>query len=239
LPVYSLPITFLILLAIMLIRYFVLVGGAYWLSQKFGSHRIETVEISKTQVRRDIYWSIVSTIIFAISGTILIRLWQMGKIAIYLEANKFGWAYLVISLPLLLFLHDLYFYWTHKMLHRPFFFKHVHRIHHESRVPTAWTAFSFHPVEAIIQAIILPVLIFIVPVHIVVLMIFLTLMTMLGIINHLGYEFYPSRFRSQKPFSFIISATHHQAHHKRVHVNYGLYFNWWDLWMKTEAKVEK
>lgn len=223
----------------MLIRYFSLVGGAYWLSQKFADHQIEKVDISQGQIRRDIYWSILSTVIFAISGTALIRLWQAGRIDIYLEIEKYGWPYLFISLFLLLFLHDSYFYWTHKLLHKPYFFKHVHRVHHESRIPTAWTAFSFHPVEALIQAIILPVLLYFVPAHIFILMIFLTLMTVLGIVNHLGYEFYPKSFRFKKPSSFIISATHHQAHHKKVHVNFGLYFNWWDLWMNTEARQEK
>lgn len=237
-PVYSTLMTFFILFGIMLIRYFLLVGGAFWLSKKFVNHKIENVEISLAQVKRDIYWSVLSTIIFAGSGTALIHLWQEGVIDIYLEVNKYGWTYLLISLFVLLFLHDFYFYWTHKILHKPFFFKHVHRVHHESRVPTAWTAFSFHPVEAIIQAVILPVLLYLVPVHIVVLVSFLTLMTVLGIVNHLGYEFYPLRFRSKKPFAFIISATHHQAHHKKVHVNFGLYFNLWDLWMKTEARSQ-
>jgi uncharacterized protein (DUF2147 family) len=28
--------------------------------------------------------------------------------------------------------------------------------------------------------------------------------------------------------------THHNMHHEQFHSNYGLYFTWWDKWMKTE-----
>lgn len=234
-PVYSFTVTFLLLSLIMLLRYFILVGAAYHFSRKFSDHRIENTNAPKDHIQKDIFWSIISTFIFALSGTLLIRMWQSGLIDVYLDFSKYGIIYLLISLPVLMFFHDMYFYWTHKLLHLKILYKHVHLVHHKSRVPTAWTAFSFHPVEAIIQALILPLLLYIFPVHLLVLIVFLTLMTILGIINHLGYEFYPAIFH-KKPLSYLISATHHQAHHKNPHVNFGLYFNWWDLWMDTELE---
>lgn len=234
-PVYSFTVTFLLLSLIMLLRYFILVGAAHFFSQKFPGRRIEDTFAPKEHILRDIMWSIVSTFVFALSGTVLIRMWQSGVIDVYLDFSKYGFIYLILSLPVLMFFHDMYFYWTHKLLHLKFFYKHVHLIHHRSRVPTAWTAFSFHPLEAIIQAFILPFLLYLFPVHLLILVIFLTLMTILGIVNHLGYEFYPEAFH-RKPLSFMISATHHQSHHKNPNVNFGLYFNWWDLWMSTELK---
>lgn len=239
LPVYSTPITFTILLMAMLVRYFGLVGIAFWLNarvnEKYHNKWVIDEKVNDThQIKRDISWSLLSTIIFALSGTWLIYLWQKGFIEIYRDAYRYGFIYFMLSPLLLLILHDAYFYWTHRLLHIPIFFKRIHKVHHESRIPSAWTAFSFHPGEAVIQAIILPLLLILFPVHWMVLILFLTLMTVLGIINHLGSEFYPISFRTSFPFSYLINATHHQKHHQRVRWNFGLYFNYWDKWMKTE-----
>lgn len=238
LPIYSIEVTFLILSVVMLLRYFLLVGIAFRITKNLDDKRIDKEKIQTDKIKKDIYWSVLSTFIFAASGTWLIYLWQHGYLDIYFDPSKYGWTYLVLSLFILMFTHDFYFYWTHRLLHKPKFFKLFHKVHHESRVPTAWTAFSFHPGEAIIQAFILPVLLLIFPVHWMVLALFLLIMTVLGIINHLGVEIYPLRFRKTKPFTYLISATHHQHHHRKVHANFGLYFNWWDLWMKTEGEKE-
>jgi Delta7-sterol 5-desaturase len=234
LPVFSLSITFSILFLAMTLRYFILAGLAYQITKNLKHFQIDTGNINPLNIRRDIFWSIFSTLIFSISGTLIISLWQNGKIDIYSTPHKYGWFYFTTTLFILLFIHDSYFYWTHRLLHTSWLFKKCHKVHHESLIPTAWTAFSFHPSEAILQAIALPLLLIIFPVHWFNLISFLLIMTILGIINHLGFEFYPLNFRMNKPFSHLISATHHQRHHKKFNKNFGLYFNWWDIWMKTE-----
>ena len=42
----------------------------------------------------------------------------------------------------------------------------THAVHHASRPPTAWAAMSFHPVEAVTGAVVIPALVFFVPIHI-------------------------------------------------------------------------
>ena len=231
LPVYSFPVTFLILSAVMVVRYFLLSGTFRFICKHAGKPPIDKGFVSSQQIKRDIYWSIQSSIVFALAGTVLIKLWQAGQTSIYYEAQKYGLWYLLISLGIYLFIHDTYFYWTHRLLHR-YQFKKCHFVHHESRIPTAWTSFSFHPIEAIIQALILPVMVWLVPIHWVVLIAFLMIMSVCGLMNHLGFDFYPTIL--EKKIS-LISATHHQRHHKQVTVNYGLYFTFWDKLMKTEA----
>lgn len=45
---------------------------------------------------------------------------------------------------------DLHFYVVHRLLHEvPFLYKHVHKIHHESRNPDTFSGLSFHPVESV------------------------------------------------------------------------------------------
>ena len=54
-------------------------------------------------------------------------------------------------------MHRRAFYWMHRFMHLPGIFKAVHKVHHLSHNPSPWAAFSFHPLEAIIEAGILPV----------------------------------------------------------------------------------
>jgi Delta7-sterol 5-desaturase len=231
-PVFSWHLTFLILLAVMLLRYFVLVAPIYWLviNAKSG----DSSAGNHLQNRRDIFWSVLSSAIFALSGTVMIKLWQAGELLIYQNWDAYGAWYFFLSLFILMVLHDTYFYWTHRWLHHPRVFKRLHRVHHESHIPTAWTAFAFHPGEALIQAIFLPAIVLLLPVHWLILILFLGTMSVLGVINHLGSEFYPRFMRQHFPFCHLINATHHKLHHQKMSYNLGLYFNFWDLIMETE-----
>ena len=54
--------------------------------------------------------------------------------------------------------------------------------------------------------------------------------------GHAGYEFYPRHFIKTWYGKWQTTATHHNMHHKYFNGNYGLYFSFWDKWMKTERK---
>jgi sterol desaturase/sphingolipid hydroxylase (fatty acid hydroxylase superfamily) len=43
--------------------------------------------------------------------------------------------------------HEGHFYVIHRPLHLPFFYKHIHSIHHNSVNPSPWSSLSMHPVE--------------------------------------------------------------------------------------------
>lgn len=237
LPVFSPSLTFAVLYLVIIARYFVVSGGFYfYCAWAFSDGRRKISSSSQTIPQREIFHSLVASLFFALAGTAMIMAFHSGWTQIYLEPQKFGYAYLPISFLVLVMLHETYFYWTHVWMHKPRVFQVVHRIHHESRNPTAWASFSFHPLEAAIEALILPLLVLIVPVHYSVLMAFLLFMTVLGVINHLGYEIYPKGFARHPFFKWWISATHHQMHHEKINGNFGLYFNFWDRLMKTEHK---
>jgi len=51
-------------------------------------------------------------------------------------------------------------------MHKPKVFRVFHKAHHNSPNPTPWAAFSLHPYEGILEAIIIPALVFIGPVHV-------------------------------------------------------------------------
>jgi sterol desaturase/sphingolipid hydroxylase (fatty acid hydroxylase superfamily) len=44
-------------------------------------------------------------------------------------------------------LSDLAFYWSHRLLHLPFFYARYHKLHHSHVAPIPWTALYVHPGE--------------------------------------------------------------------------------------------
>ena len=120
-------------------------------------------------------------------------------------------------------------------MHRPHVFKLLHQVHHDSRTTSAWTCFSFHPLEGLLQAIILPLTIVFLPMHFYVLVVQLTVMTLSSVVNHLEIETYPANFHRHFIGKWLIGATHHSLHHKQFKYNFGLYFTFWDKWKKTES----
>jgi sterol desaturase/sphingolipid hydroxylase (fatty acid hydroxylase superfamily) len=224
------------LFAILLLRYFAVAGGVYWLcwvrgAKTLAQRRIDPEPPQPGIIRREIAWSLLTSLIFAVGGALLLQAWRRGWTGIYLDVNERSLAWLPLSFALLALAHETYFYWTHRWLHHPTLMRLAHRVHHESHRPTPWTSFSFHPLEALIQAVIIPALVLVIPVHLGVLAAFLAFMTVLGVINHAGYELYPSAVLRN---GWLISATHHQKHHRAGRGNYGLYFTLWDRWMGTE-----
>ena len=119
-------------------------------------------------------------------------------------------------------------------MHVPRWFRIAHAVHHASRPPTAWAAMAFHPIEAVTGAVVIPALVFIIPIHVGALGLVLTIMTVMGVTNHMGWEVFP-RFMWDGPLGrWLITASHHQRHHERYGCNYGLYFRFWDRLCGTD-----
>ena len=141
---------------------------------------------------KEIFWSGISSILFGIIGVLMIMAWQHGMTSIYIDWNAYPLWYIPISAIGALFVHETYYYWVHRWLHHPKVYKLVHKIHHDSISTSVWTSFSFHPIESILQAIIIPIMVLIVPMHLSVLILLLMVMTVSAIINHGGVEIYPA-----------------------------------------------
>jgi len=157
-----------------------------------------------------------------------------GWTQIYTDLNAYPLWFLPASLLLYLLTHDTWFYWTHRWMHQPQWFRIAHAVHHASKPPTAWTAMSFHPIEAATGAIVVPALVFMIPVHISVLGLVLTIMTIMGITNHMGWEMFPQRLVHSLFGQWLITASHHERHHEQYLCNFGLYFRIWDKLCGTD-----
>jgi sterol desaturase/sphingolipid hydroxylase (fatty acid hydroxylase superfamily) len=187
------------------------------------------------QIRREIGWSLASAAIYGVPAGIVAWGWDMrGWTQIYTHGAEYPLWYLPVSVLLYLFAHDCWFYWTHRLMHRPYWFRLAHAVHHESRPPTAWAAMAFHPLEAVTGAVVIPALVLLVPIHIGALGLVLTIMTIMGITNHMGWEMFPRWIVNGSLGNWLITATHHQKHHDAYGGNYGLYFRFWDRLCGTD-----
>lgn len=246
LPDFTDPIWFLLAMAVIYAvvvgRYFLLSGIFYfvfykWQRQKWEKKKINQKEYSPGQFRKEIVRSNITAILFSISGAVLLVLWQKGYAKIYLDLHGYPLWWLPLSLIIALFLQETYYYWLHRWMHIPVIFRRVHQWHHESHIASPWTAFSFHPLEGLIQAVFLPVVLLFLPMHLYVLVTMLVIMSVTSVINHLDIEIYPSWFVNSFLGKWIIGATHHSLHHKQYKYNYGLYFTFWDKLVKTESPL--
>ena len=151
----------------------------------------------------------------------------------YNNISDYGWGYWGLSILLMLFVHDTYFYWMHRLMHSPKLFKHIHLIHHKSTNPSPWAAYAFHPLEGVVEAGIIYPIAFLIPFHRSALMIFLAIMILYNVYGHLGFELYPKGFNKHPIGKWLNTSVNHNQHHKKFTGNYGLYFLFWDRWMGT------
>ncbi|WP_240959930.1 sterol desaturase family protein [Novosphingobium olei] len=187
------------------------------------------------QMRSEIGWSLVSCLIYGLPAGVVAWGWQQhGWTKIYTDPRAYPLWWLPVSLLVYLFLHDSWFYWTHRWMHRPAVFRAIHSIHHASRPPTAWAAMNFHPVEAAIVGLLIPALVFVIPIHAGMLGLVLLVMTVMGVTNHMGWEMFPHWLVHSRAGQWLITASHHHRHHELYRCNYGLYFRFWDRLCGTD-----
>jgi Delta7-sterol 5-desaturase len=187
------------------------------------------------QIRLEIGWSLASAAIYGIPAGVVAWGWQQhGWTRIYTDVHAWPLWYLPVSVLLFLLAHDAWFYWTHRWMHAPRWFRIAHAVHHASRPPTAWAAMSFHPIEALTGAVVIPALVFLIPIHVAALGMVALIMTVMGITNHMGWEIFPRFVHSGPLGGWVITASHHQRHHTHYRCNYGLYFRFWDRLCGTD-----
>ncbi|MGB3469266.1 MAG: sterol desaturase family protein [Erythrobacter sp.] len=194
----------------------------------------------ETQITREIGWSMISAFIYGAPTGLIIWGWRHhGWTAITHDLSAFPLWYWPFSVFIYLFVQDSWFYWSHRAMHTPRLFRIAHAVHHESRPPTVWTAMSFHPIEALSGAIVVPILVFIVPIHIAMLGVVLGIATLMGVTNHMGWEVFPRWLVHSMLGKWLITASHHERHHEEYRCNFGLYFRFWDRVCGTDRGFSK
>lgn len=158
-----------------------------------------------------------------------------------------GICYLVMTIFALDYLHDSWFYWTHRLLHWAPIYRHVHYIHHRSSVPTAFTGYSFHILEAILVFANEVFICFLFPIHMGLHRVYHMFTTIIHNGGHAGYEIAPFVPSLESALYFLLgqirlghqtealnTVMHHDMHHRFPKYHFSLYMTHWDRWMGTE-----
>lgn len=221
------------------LRYALGAGGVYVLinlalAVRLRDRKIRDDSPPAAQLKHEVLASMRTVLIFSAVGTAIVFGANAGILQIYIDVQDFGWLYLIASIILIIVVHDAYFYWAHRVMHYPKLFRLLHRLHHKSYNPSPFTSYSFDPGEALVNAIFLPLILLLLPMHPVGLFIFVVHMMLRNAIGHCGYEIFPANKRGLPLFCWLTTVTHHDLHHAHAGYNMGLYFSWWDHWMGTE-----
>ncbi len=225
-------------------RYALLTGAFEWLVRRgrwaagFAERRVQLSRKPRRadQTARELRMSLWTSLVFGASAVVMAWAWEAGWLRVYLDWQAYGWWWLPLSLAIGMLVHETYYYWLHRAMHHPRLYRLLHHGHHDSIVTSGWTSFAFDVGEAVLQAAVIPVILLVLPMHAAVLVLWLTVMTISAIVNHLNVELYPLPLDRHWWGRNVIGATHHAKHHQRFNKNFGLYFTFWDRWMGTEAE---
>ena len=173
---------------------------------------------------------------FEIRSSMITLFWYFLFISVlfylskYLKLNfsfNFGWT-TIIAFVMYIFYHDIYFYFSHRLIHINAIFKFLHLEHHKSKFPNVMSTYNFSIKELIIHVwVIIPIFFF--DANIYALFWAILVYDTGNIIWHSWYEFFEwKEITKSKIFTFISLASYHDLHHTHNNWNYALYFSYLD-----------
>jgi lathosterol oxidase len=220
-------------------RYFLVAGTAYLLCYVLFFRWIKKCKIQSRNPKRKDYLREIGYSLFTISLFALVPLFFLTIESVrihttfYTDIQQHGKIWFWAAFPLMLIMHDTYFYWTHRLMHHSVLYPYFHRVHHLSVNPSPWAAYAFHPLEAIVEVGIFVLFLFTIPVHKLHFFLFFFFSIVYNVYGHLGWELYPKRFARSALGRWINTSVSHNQHHQLARDNYGLYFLFWDRMMGT------
>jgi len=201
---------------------------------RFRHRQIAEHDPNREQIAREFRHSLRSIGVFGLVTGVVVFAGYSGWTRLYLRVDQYGWGWFVLSIGIMIVIHDAYFYWTHRLIHHPRLYRLFrHDTHHLSRHPTPWAAYAFSPAEALVQAGIGPLVVFTIPTHPAAFALFMSWQIAFNVFGHCGFEIFPKSFLGSRLGMLLNSVTHHALHHEKYQANFGLYFNVWDRLMGT------
>jgi sterol desaturase/sphingolipid hydroxylase (fatty acid hydroxylase superfamily) len=222
-----------------LLRYLIGAGGTFLvinvlLAGVLARRKIRAERPARRQMVREFLASLRTVFIFSLVGLCTTVAARNGWLSVHMDPAERGWLYFLLNVAFLIVAHDAWFYWTHRLMHRPRVYRRLHRLHHRSNNPSPWASYSFDIGEAIVNAVYLPVALLLMPSSVPAVLIFTAHMMLRNAIGHCGYEVFPATRDGRPMFGWLTTVTHHDLHHARAGTNFGLYFTHWDRIMGTE-----
>lgn len=213
---YSYPVLFVLCLLYFTFLYFGLAPLFLAVCKKLQNkkilHQIVLKETTSKQFYFELKHSIQSIIIFGFSIIPVIYLIRIEKVT--LLPNTF--VNIIVGLVILNVWNEVHFFIIHRIMHLPFFMNKVHYIHHQSKVPTVYSVYSFHWLEAILLSTVPITIVPFLPFSFVSIALYPLASILINYSGHCNY-----RFGNGTGKSWHLFGTHHNEHHFKNKKNYG------------------
>ena len=179
------------------------------------------------QVRDNMFWSLGSGVA-QITAFQVLTMWMManGYAPTITFADNPVW--FIAALILLPIWSAFHFYWVHRLLHVPFFYKKFHYLHHRNINIGPWSGLSMHPIEHFLYLTTF-LIHWIVPSHPIHLYFHVVYQGPGAAMTHTGYEDLLVRDKKR----LALGTFYHQLHHRYYECNYGNQEMPWDRWFGT------
>lgn len=116
---------------------------------------------------------------------------------------------------------DAWAWFAHRLMHRPWWYKRFHKVHHAYKAPSPFSALGLHPVDMVTLQGGVYAFVLICPIHFALVMANLLYIHYFNVVDHSGI-YLESRFPWQATSLF------HDDHHLFFHTNYGQSMTLWD-----------
>ena len=137
----------------------------------------------------------------------------------------------LLSVLIYCLLFDLWFYVVHRLLHRDFFFRHIHGVHHQLRETNILGVAYFHWAEIALYGVCHLMLAALLPMHLHAIIVAVLLIDLQNSLAHWGYEIFPEKW--QRRLKYVMHSSDHALHHRQSKNNYGYFSKIWDIIFKT------
>ncbi len=184
------------------------------------------------QRKREIAASMLSVGIFGLYGVLTVVAMKAGWVHIQTKATV---AKILADCVLIFFWNEIHFYLCHRLLHRPWFMRKVHRVHHSSIIPTPYSTYSFHWFESALLSTVMLSVMLLRDFHYVAIVILPVLSIAANTLGHLNYDAFP---RSAE-WSFFSMIRRHGLHHQRGRGNFGFLLPWFDMLFGTVSGTKR
>ncbi len=212
-----------------------------FLGQRVAQYRIQDKHPSAKKVLQEFSLSLSTFICFGLNTLLAVFLYHHGAYHLYFNWRELGVPYFFVSIVLVLACHEIFHYAYHRFMHTSaWMYRHVHRVHHRFGNPSVFSAYAFHPIEALLHPLMFVLAPLIFPMHFLVPIIALFISEVFNILGHSGYEFMPKKWVNRGLLRFVNKSTFHNYHHSHGgRINYSLYTTVLDRLFGTHSEASE
>lgn len=187
--------------------------------QSIGSGTDEAAKLkAKNILRHEVGFTLLTAVVGLAMGAGATFLVREGVIP--LAEGPLTWGSGAFEVLIYVVLFDGYFYGLHRLFHVRPLYQRIHVVHHRSTSPTLLTALAFHPVEAVAIMGFMPVAMWLIPIHLVSLVLVSLFLSGSILLAHCGHEVFPRWWQRVPLLNWYVTPRVHDAHHKRRDCNY-------------------